>query len=139
MFSRNRLVAATFAVALATAVTVQAAGAHGSKAPRTLLSTTRPIRAFAQDTGRIVWVDGKWNVEARALGYSTATGALLGSTIVAAGDTLVARRGQAGGLGRRRARPWPRPRGQPSLSCSTSERDSSRHAPGSRSSTLKPA
>ncbi len=69
VFSRNRLVAAAFAVALGTTFAVQAAGARETKGgPQTLLTTIKPIRAFAQDAGRIAWVSGKWNVEVRALG-----------------------------------------------------------------------
>lgn len=68
MFTRNRLVAAAFAVAVATSVAVQAAGAREAGATRTLLTTIKPIRAFAQDESRIAWVAGNWGVEVRKLG-----------------------------------------------------------------------
>jgi hypothetical protein len=67
MGSRSRLVGAAFAVALATSVAVPAAGARPAATPRTLLKTKTPIRAFAQDSGRIAWVDRNWRVEARRL------------------------------------------------------------------------
>jgi hypothetical protein len=69
MFSRNRLLAGAFAVALvATTAAVQTAGARETKAPRTLLTTIKPIRAFAQDVGHIAWVAGNWDVAVRKLG-----------------------------------------------------------------------
>jgi hypothetical protein len=68
MSSRNLLFAAGFAVALAASVAVQAAGAREAQAPRTLLTTVKPIRAFAQDESRIAWVGGKWDVDVSKLG-----------------------------------------------------------------------
>jgi hypothetical protein len=69
MFSRNRLLAAAFGVGVvAVSLAVQAAGARETKAARTLLTTIKPIRAFAQDIGHIAWVGGKWNVDVRRLG-----------------------------------------------------------------------
>ena len=67
MFARGRLVGAATACALATAVAVPAAGARSSAGPRTLLRTQTSIRAFAQDSTRIAWVDRKWHVEGRRL------------------------------------------------------------------------
>jgi hypothetical protein len=52
---------------LAVSVAVPAAGARSAAKPHTLLTTKTPIRAFAQDSSRIAWVDGKWRVEARRL------------------------------------------------------------------------
>ena len=67
MHSGIRLAAAALAIALATSVAVGAAGAHEAKAPRTLLTTRAPIRAFAQNTSRIAWVGRGWHVDVRAL------------------------------------------------------------------------
>ncbi|HEY2310781.1 MAG TPA: hypothetical protein VGH46_06665 [Gaiellaceae bacterium] len=72
MHSGIRLVAAAFAVALATSIAVPAAGAKPA-APRTLLKTNTPIRAFAQDSSRFAWVDGKWHVDAHKLGSKAKT------------------------------------------------------------------
>ena len=66
--SRSRLATAVFAVALATCVAVPGAGAGEATKTRTLLTTTKPIHAFAQDKGRVAWVGGKWQVYVRSLG-----------------------------------------------------------------------
>ena len=47
---------------------MQPAGARQTTSPRTLLRTTKPIRAFAQDVGHIAWVGAKWDVEVRRTG-----------------------------------------------------------------------
>ncbi|HEX3454995.1 MAG TPA: hypothetical protein VHS03_10230, partial [Gaiellaceae bacterium] len=52
---------------LALSVAVPAAGARSAAKPHTLLTTKTPIRAFAQDSSRIAWIDGKWRVESRRL------------------------------------------------------------------------
>jgi len=64
---------AVVAVVLGTCVLVQAAGAREAKAPRTLLATRGPIRAFAQDSGRIAWIGAKWHVEVRRTGHRQKT------------------------------------------------------------------
>jgi hypothetical protein len=71
-------VSAIVAVVLGTCVLVQAAGAREAKAPRTLLATRGPIRAFAQDSGRIAWIGAKWHVEVRRTGHRQKT-VLVGS------------------------------------------------------------
>jgi hypothetical protein len=53
VFPKRHLAAVVFAGALATSVAVQAAGARQTTSPRTLLKTTKSIRAFAQDVGHI--------------------------------------------------------------------------------------
>lgn len=58
---------------LATAIAVPAAGASSTAKPHTLLTTKTPIRAFAQDSRRIAWVDRKWRVQARKLGPTART------------------------------------------------------------------
>lgn len=63
----SRRAAAALAVALAASIAVQAAAAKSSAKPRTLLTTKAPIRAFAQDSSRIAWVDRKWRVEGSRL------------------------------------------------------------------------
>jgi hypothetical protein len=68
MFPKRQLAAVVFAGALATSVAVQAVGARQTTSPRTLLKTTKPIRAFAQDVGHIAWVGSKWDVEVRKTG-----------------------------------------------------------------------
>ncbi len=70
MHSGAGLVATAFAAALVTSVAVPAAGAEPA-APRTLLTTKAPIRAFAQDTSRVAWVDREWGVHARKTGAKT--------------------------------------------------------------------
>jgi hypothetical protein len=72
VLSRGRVLAAVLA-ALATAVAVPAAGAKSSSLPRTLLTTKTPIRAFAQDSSRLVWIDRSWHLEARKLGPKAKT------------------------------------------------------------------
>lgn len=66
-------VSAVVAVVLGTCVLVQAAGAREAKTPRTLLATRGPIRAFAQDSGRIAWIGAKWHVEVRRTGHRPKT------------------------------------------------------------------
>jgi hypothetical protein len=63
---------------LVTVAAVPAAGAKSAAKPRTLLTTKTPIRAFAQDSSRIAWVDRKWHVDARKLGPRAKT-VLVGS------------------------------------------------------------
>jgi hypothetical protein len=72
VLSRRRALVAVLA-ALATAVAVPAADARSSATPRTLLRTKTPIRAFAQDSSRIAWIDRKWRVQSRKLGRRAKT------------------------------------------------------------------
>jgi hypothetical protein len=58
---------------LATVVAVPAASATSDAKPHTLLTTKTPIRAFAQDSGRIAWIDGKWRVQTRRVGSKAKT------------------------------------------------------------------
>lgn len=67
-----RLAAAASALALAS-IAGPAAGAKSSTKPHTLLTTRSSIRAFAQDSSRLAWVDGKLHVDARKLGRKAKT------------------------------------------------------------------
>jgi hypothetical protein len=68
MKARAILASAVITAALGTATFVQTAGAREAKTPRTLLTTKKPIRAFAQDSGRIAWIGAKWHVDVRGTG-----------------------------------------------------------------------
>ena len=61
-----RLLGAASTLVLAS-IAVPAADAKPAAA-RNLLVTQSPIRAFAQDSGRFAWVDGKWHVMAHKIG-----------------------------------------------------------------------
>lgn len=68
MAKRLILTYAVAVVVLGTSVAAQAASAHQAKIVRTLLTTKAPIRAFAQNSGRIAWIGAKWHVGTRAFG-----------------------------------------------------------------------
>lgn len=72
MTARRVLTSVVLAVALGS-VAVQSAGARQAKSPRTLLSMKAPIRAFAQDSGRIAWIGAKWHVDVRGAGRKPKT------------------------------------------------------------------
>jgi hypothetical protein len=65
MRSKGRLGVAAVAATLAVSAGA-AADAHVATKTRTLLATRAPIRAFAQNVGRIAWIGGNWQVEVRA-------------------------------------------------------------------------
>jgi hypothetical protein len=65
----KRILASALAVGVLAAVAaVQAAGARDAAKVHTLLTTKTPIRAFAQEAGRIAWIGGKWHVDVRGTG-----------------------------------------------------------------------
>jgi hypothetical protein len=72
MAVRGFLVSGLVAVLFA-AFVAAASAARTAKAPRTLLTTRSPIRAFAQSPGRIAWIGAKWHVDVRGTGRKPKT------------------------------------------------------------------
>jgi hypothetical protein len=62
---RHFLISALLVGVLAGLAAVEAAGARQATKVHTLLTTKAPIRAFAQESGRIAWIGAQWHVDVR--------------------------------------------------------------------------
>jgi hypothetical protein len=70
---RRFLVSALLVGFLAGIAAVAASGAREATKVHTLLTVKAPVRALAQDSGRIAWISAKWHVDVRGTGRKPKT------------------------------------------------------------------